>query len=326
MKFRWMPLLGLLACSDEAAPSRMSLEVEPRLEADSEAFEGRLAVGWVEGNELLVDAIASRPFEDGSTTLELAGEPAVDDARGRRLRFGVLAAIDAQSGDVVKLSPARPTVSTFRVDGQPERRVETWCDIDPASCAQPGGCGDVHELCYQEIFQCSRVDARDCELVSTNGDAVHGNRFGHLHGLAENYVVVHASEAVSAYEVARQGLYVGPLAAGYHLVRGRALEGQELADSRACWKQATSFADLYRAGMPTGAMDVDALLASELAHDNLYDDSWAGLRLLIGTVGLQCPYRHVRYEVVAAEQVRIEVRMSRLARPLFRFMHPARDL
>jgi hypothetical protein len=335
MTFRWLPLLGfgLLACEGgDAAPLRMDVEIA-RGEAESAPFAGRVALGWVHGDELLLDASATGTMEQGRVTLELGEEPSVaggfypewSSARGARVRIGVLAAIDAADGDVVKLSPAYPTVSRFRLQGHPERRVETWCDVDPDTCEEPGGCGDVHELCYQEIYECSRADARDCELVSTNGDAVHGNRFGHLRGLAEDYLVIHASEALPAHELARQGLYTGPLEAGYHVVRAEALEGEELDASRACWKQAEAYADEYDAGrLPP--LDIEALLASEREHDDLYDASWAGLRVLIGTVGLHCPYRHVRYEVVAPEEAHIAVRMSRLARPLFRFLHPANDL
>jgi hypothetical protein len=334
MKLRGSPaaLLVVMACGQEAAPFEMSVEVAPR-GAESEPFSGRIAVGWVHGDELLVDAAATRPLENGSVMLELADEPSVrggfypewSDEHGRRVRIGVLAAIDAHSGDVVKLSPALPTVSTFRINGRPERRVETWCDLDGDTC-EHGQCSDIRDRCYQEIFQCDRFSGRDCELESTTGDPVHGNRWSHLPGLAEDYLVIHADEDVSEYELARQGLYVGPLGPGYHLVHGEALEGAQLEASRACWKQAEAQADAYSAGRQEGGLDVDALLDAELTRDDRYDDSWAGLRLLIGTVGLHCPYRHVRYEVVEPEQVRIDVRMSRLARPLFRFMHPARDL
>jgi hypothetical protein len=342
MKFRWLLLLGLLACGDEAAPFQMSVEVAPS-GPDSEPFSGRIAVGWVQGDQLVIDAAAARPFQTGSLTLALAGEPSVlggfypewSDEHERHVRIGVIAAIDtaaidtaaidADSGDVVRLSPASPTVSTFRFAGQPDRRVETWCDVEASSCTH-AGCGDISDRCYQEIYECDRADASACELVSSHGDAVRGNRWGHLSGLAEDYLVIHADEEVSEYELMRQGLYVGPLGPGYHLVHGRALEGQELEASRACWKQAEAYADAYRARGPTDALDVDALLANELAHDDLYDGSWAGLRVLIGTVGLACPYQHVRYEVVEPEQVRIDLAMSHLARPLFRFVHPANDL
>jgi hypothetical protein len=327
----WMlPLLGSLACGKESDPPfRMNLQAHGD-DTASEPFSGQLAVAWFAGDELTIDKETARQLEAGTAAIELPDEPprgvpnyADWDRNALELRLGVLAAVGVETDETVELWSEEPVESGFESD-EGSTKFETWCESDADFCVY-FGCDDIHDQCYRETYDCKGFDEEDCTLTSTQGEAYHKNRWGALGGVAEEYLVAHARSEASAEQLAGMGLYVGPLEPGYHLIRGHRLTGKELEASKACWERAESLANAYVDGKPTD-IDIGAVMErnDELGGGGDTFTYW-GIVAAIATLGLQCPVHHVRWELAQASEARIDVRLSREAKPLFGFVHPQLD-
>jgi hypothetical protein len=325
-----LPLLSLLACGTDAdQPFRMNVEAHAD-DAKTKPFSGRLTVAWYEGQELAIDTETAQPLEAGGATLELAKEPMAQVGfyhgwveNGVGLRVGVLAAIEDDTSDLVELEPEHPTVSTFETNTGISTKVEAWCEDDANLCLHFGNCEDVHDQCYRKVYDCDGESDDSCQLVRTMGEPYHSNRWGKLRGVSEDYLVLHAKHEVPADQLAASGLYLGALEPGYHLVRARQLTGKELDASIACWTRAQSVANDYTNRKKTD-IDVDALIQQYTELAGGYD-TWWELVTVIATLGLECPNHHVSYELVDPEQAQIDVRLDRMAKPLYGFTLPKDD-